>query len=159
MYLNMLFLTLLFIDTGCPSSSSTPASPPSPARPAIFRRSSSSSWAIVFLPVVVLLLLSLSSLVGLASKDGDCAELSFLPLVEVELERMRRTVWARVSWRREAVRMESMVVVVRSYLMMVERRLICLAPTVELRGHFHCLIYCLSHDYQQWHHREKCCVM
>jgi len=108
MYLNMLFLTLLFIDTGCPSSSSTPASPPSPARPAIFRRSSSSSCAIVFLPVVALLLL-FSSLVGLACEGDDCAEPSFFSLVKVELERMRRRVYVLVSWRREAARRKSML--------------------------------------------------
>lgn len=48
MYLNILFFTLRFIDTGWPSSISTPASPPSPARPVIFCRSSSSSCAMVF---------------------------------------------------------------------------------------------------------------
>jgi hypothetical protein len=144
MYLNMLFLTLLFIDTGCPSSSSTPASPPSPARPAIFRRSSSSSWAIVFLPVVALLLL-FSSLVGLACEGDDCAELSFFSLVEVELERMRRRVCVLVSWRREAARRESMLFELLCCLMDGREdsqtfRTYC---RVELRGHVH---------YQQWHH-------
>lgn len=47
-YLNILFFTLRFIETGWPSSNSTPDSPPSPLRPAIFRRSSSSISAMVF---------------------------------------------------------------------------------------------------------------
>ena len=41
----MLFLTLRFIDTGTPSSYSTPDAPPSPAISDIFARSSSSSSA------------------------------------------------------------------------------------------------------------------
>ena len=45
---NMLLLTLLFIATGCPFSSSRPAAPPSPEMPSSFCRSSSSSSAIVF---------------------------------------------------------------------------------------------------------------
>lgn len=108
MYLNMLFLTPLFIDTGCPSSSSTPASPPSPARPAIFCRSSSSSCAIVFLPVVVLLF-SLFSLADLACEGEDFERSSFFSPVEVELKRMRLKVRAVLSWRKEAVRMGSML--------------------------------------------------
>ncbi|KAI1147848.1 hypothetical protein F4825DRAFT_436039 [Nemania diffusa] len=47
-YRDIVFLTLLFIATGLPSSYSMPASPPSPAMPDIFRRSSSSCCAIVF---------------------------------------------------------------------------------------------------------------
>jgi len=47
MYLNIFSLTLRFIDTGCPFSSSNPASPPSPARPAILSCRSRSSWACV----------------------------------------------------------------------------------------------------------------
>lgn len=35
-YLNILFLTPLFIETGCPSSYSTPEAPPSPACSCIF---------------------------------------------------------------------------------------------------------------------------
>jgi len=45
MYLNILLLTLRFIATGWPSSYSTPDSPPSPERPDIFWRNSSSSSA------------------------------------------------------------------------------------------------------------------
>ena len=44
-YRNILFLTLRFIATGTPFSYSMPASPPSPARAAIRRRSSSSRSA------------------------------------------------------------------------------------------------------------------
>jgi hypothetical protein len=47
--LNMFSLTPLFIATGFPFSSSIPAAPPSPDIPSSFWRSSSSSWAIVFL--------------------------------------------------------------------------------------------------------------
>lgn len=48
-YLNMLFFTPLFMETGFPFSSSMPASPPSPAMPSSFWRSSSSNSACVFL--------------------------------------------------------------------------------------------------------------
>jgi hypothetical protein len=48
MYRNMLFLTLRFMDTGLPSSYSTPLSPPSPERPRNFSCSSWSSSACVF---------------------------------------------------------------------------------------------------------------
>jgi hypothetical protein len=60
MYRNMLFFTLLFIETGWPSSYSIPASPPSPATPCIFSCSSLSSSAWVFF-------LGLISSVGLAT--------------------------------------------------------------------------------------------
>lgn len=49
MYRNMLSLTDRFIATGWPSSYSTPEAPPSPDRPSILARSSSSSWDWVFL--------------------------------------------------------------------------------------------------------------
>lgn len=47
-YRNMLFLTLLFMLTGWPSSSSNPAAPPSPDMDSNFSRSSSSNSACVF---------------------------------------------------------------------------------------------------------------
>ena len=49
MYLNILLRTDRLRSAGRPSSYSTPAAPPSPPKPAIFKRSSSSSWAMVFL--------------------------------------------------------------------------------------------------------------
>lgn len=49
MYRNMLSLTDRFIAAGWPSSYSTPEAPPSPDRPSILARSSSSSWDWVFL--------------------------------------------------------------------------------------------------------------
>ena len=153
MYLNMLFLTLLFIDTGCPSSSSTPASPPSPARPAIFCRSSSSSCAIVFLPVAVVLLV-LSSLEDLACEGEDCDWSSLFSLVEVELERMRRRVCVLVSWRREAVRIESMVIDVLGCLVDGKEESQMFGTYCRVIGACS-LLFVLLVDYQRWHHRER----
>jgi hypothetical protein len=160
MYLNILFLTLLFIDTGCPSSNSTPASPPSPARPAIFRRSSSSSCAIVFLPVVALLLLSLLLVVAswlgraldLICEDEGCDGSSFFSLVEVELERRRRIACGLVSCRKEAVRIGSMVIDVRSCLVSDGEGIqICVTYCRVTRAH---PLRCVLLVDQRWHHSQ-----
>jgi hypothetical protein len=61
MYLNMLFLTLLFIAAGFPSSYSIPAAPPSSSCPCSFANTSASSSAWVFF-------------LGLGSSDGLTVE-------------------------------------------------------------------------------------
>lgn len=61
MYLNMLFLTALFIVAGLPSSVSTPLAPPSPDISSSFLRSSSSDSASVFLRVVVVFAASVAT--------------------------------------------------------------------------------------------------
>lgn len=61
MYLNMLFLTALFIVAGLPSSVSTPLAPPSPDISSSFLRSSSSDSASVFLRVAVVFAASVAT--------------------------------------------------------------------------------------------------
>lgn len=82
MYRNMLFFTLRFIATGAPSSYSIPASPPSPERPDILRRSSSSNCACDFLGDAGL---SVCGAVGVSDMEGR--ELLLFPLLVAGVSR------------------------------------------------------------------------
>lgn len=84
MYRNMFSRTPLFMATGFPSSSSRPASPPSPARLCILSRNSASSCAWVFF-------FSVSGLIGESGWVELCCYRPSAKILNSDLEWLPRT--------------------------------------------------------------------